>query len=406
MSDSGQPVWRRNLLVLWFATFIAGTGFSEVIPFLSLYVSELGKFSHGSLSMISGLVYAATFVVVAVTAPMWGRFADRHGRKRLLLQTTIGSAIAITLMGLVTNAWELVALRAAQGFFAGVIPNATALVAAETPKKKEGYALGIITTGYVGGNLLGPILGGFLAGLFSIRVTFFITGGLLFLSFLLSLFMVKETFKPDPKKIKNQPSLFDIHFLREFPNPKLTAWLLVSTIIVQAGLYSIYPVISLFVKELMNNHGPITVVAGIISSLPGIAMLIASPFWGRLGDRIGSNKILIYGFVFSIIFYFPQGFFTSVIVLGILRFLVGISNAAIYPIIQTLLAKKTPAGSTGMVFSLNQAAQAIGAVVGSMMGGFISNIFDYSGVFVFTALLLLVNLILLEWRVPEIRKNH
>ncbi len=91
--------------------------------------------------------------------------------------------------------------------------------------------------------------------------------------------------------------------------------------------------------------------------------------------------------------------------LGVLRFLVGISNAAIYPVIQTILAKITPSKSTGMVFSLNQAAQAIGAVIGSMMGGYISNIFDYSGVFIFTAILLLINLLLLEWRVPEIRKK-
>ncbi|MCK8624926.1 MFS transporter [Apilactobacillus xinyiensis] len=397
--------WEKNLWVLWFGTFIAGMGFSEVIPFLSLYVSSLGHFGRGELSILSGTVYAATFVVVAVTAPMWGRFADRHGRKRLLLQTTIGSAISLGLMGLVTNVWQLIALRALQGFFAGVIPNATALVAAETPKEKEGYALGIITTGYVGGNLIGPILGGFLASLFSIRITFFITAALLFVSFILSLTMVHESFTPNLEKLKNQPSMFDFHFLREFPNPKIVGWLLFSTIIVQAGLYSIYPIISLFVKELMHGHGSITVVAGIISSLPGIAMFISSPLWGRLGDRLGANKILIYGFIFSIVFYFPQGIITSVIMLGVLRFLVGISNAAIYPVIQTILAKITPSESTGMVFSLNQAAQAVGAVIGSMMGGYISNIFDYSGVFVFTALLLFINLVLLEWRVPEIRKK-
>ncbi len=92
--------------------------------------------------------------------------------------------------------------------------------------------------------------------------------------------------------------MFDFHFLREFPNPKIVGWLLFSTIIVQAGLYSIYPIISLFVKELMHGHGSITVIAGIISSLPGIAMFISSPLWGRLGDRLGANKILIYGFIF------------------------------------------------------------------------------------------------------------
>ncbi|MHA8262133.1 MFS transporter [Lactobacillaceae bacterium Melli_B3] len=132
-------------------------------------------------------------------APIWGRF-DCHGRKRMVLQTALGSAITLGLMGLVTSVWQLVLLRVLQGFFAGVIPNSTALVATETPKEHAGYAMGIITTGYVGGNLIGPILGGVLARIFNIRITFFITAGFLLLSFFITWFLVKETFKPDPER--------------------------------------------------------------------------------------------------------------------------------------------------------------------------------------------------------------
>ncbi|MBW1605122.1 MFS transporter [Lactobacillus sp. Sy-1] len=395
--------WRKNLWVLWFGTFIDGMGFSEVIPFLSLYVSDLGNYSKGELSMLSGLVYAASFIVVMVTAPIWGRFADRHGRKRMVLQTALGSAITLGLMGLVTSVWQLVLLRILQGFFAGVIPNSTALVATETPKEHAGYAMGIITTGYVGGNLIGPILGGVLARIFNIRITFFITAGFLLISFFITWFMVKETFKPDPKRAKTP--LFDLHLLKGFPKPHFVIWMLLATVIVQAGLFSIYPIISLLVKQLMHNQGPVTIVAGLIASLPGISMFITSSIWGRLGDTHGTNRVLILGIIFSGLLYFPQAFTTSIIILGVLRFLVGAANAAVYPTIQTMLAKETPSSLTGMVFSLNQAAQAMGAVVGSMIGGLISNIFDYGGVFIFNAAMLLIVLILIMWRVPELRWN-
>ncbi|UQS87389.1 MFS transporter [Nicoliella spurrieriana] len=395
--------WKRNLWVLWFGTFIDGMGFSEVIPFLSLYVGYLGHYSKGELSMLSGLVYSASYVVVMLTAPIWGRFADRHGRKRMVLQTALGSAITLGLMGLVTNVWQLVLLRVLQGFFAGVIPNSTALVATETPKEHAGYAMGIITTGYVGGNLIGPILGGILARIFTIRITFLITAGFLLVSFLITWFFVKETFKPDPERAKTP--LFDIHLLRGFPKPRFVIWMLSATVIIQAGLFSIYPIISLLVKQLMHDRGPVTIVAGLIASLPGISMFLTSSIWGRIGDTHGTQRVLILGIVFSGILYFPQAFTTSVVTLGILRFLVGAANAAVYPTIQTMLAKETPSNMTGMVFSLNQAAQALGAVIGSMIGGVISNLFDYSGVFIFNTLMLLFVLVLILWRVPELRWN-
>ena len=395
--------WKRNLWILWIATTIDGVAFSEVIPFLSLYVGQLGNYSKGELSILSGMVYAASFFVVFFTAPIWGRFADKHGRKRMVLQTSLGSAITLALMAFVSNAWELLALRTIQGFFAGVIPNATALVATETPKKHAGYAMGIITTGYVGGMLVGPIVGGILAHILNIRISFIITGLLLFGSFLLSAALVKENFHPS-KKTEQEP-LFDLHFLRGFPNPKVVAWLMISTVMVQIGLFSIYPIISLFVKQLMHDHGPVTVVAGIIASLPGIAMFMTSSTLGKISDHYGANRVLILGYLFTVIFYVPQTFITSLVILGIFRFLVGISNAAVYPIIQTMLTKVSPSNSTGLAFSMNQSAQALGAVLGSMMGSEVASYFGYSSAFMLSAILQGVNLILILKFVPELRWN-
>ena len=125
--------WQRNLAVLWLGTFIAGMGFSEIMPFLSLYVDDLGSFTKGQLTIYSGMTYAVTFLVIALVSPLWGKLADRKGRKLMLLRSSMGMAIVIGLMGFVTNIWQLIGLRFLQGFFAGYIPNASALIAAETP---------------------------------------------------------------------------------------------------------------------------------------------------------------------------------------------------------------------------------------------------------------------------------
>lgn len=394
--------WRKNLWILLFGTFLTGIAFSEIIPFQPLYISELGTFSKSELSLWSGIVYASSFVVVIFTSAMWGRFADRHGRKRMVLQTSFGSAVTLFLMAFCTNVWELLILKCLQGFFDGVIPNSIALVATSTPRNKTGYALSWLSTGYTSGFLVGPIFGGFLVKILSIRVSFMVTGLLLFSFFLLTYFFVEEHFKPDLSNAKEKKESF-IKILKNFPNTHFIVWMLVISIALQIMNNSINPLITLYVKELMGNTENVSVVSGIVAAMPGIGMVIVSPWFGKLGDRYGTGKILTIGFILAILFIFPQGFSPSVLFFGIFRFLTGISNAAIFPSVQTLLAKGTPSEFTGMAFSLNQGAQAIGICVGSLMGSIISSIFDYNIVFYLSAMVVLITFILIKWKVAELK---
>ncbi|MBS0935563.1 MFS transporter [Lactiplantibacillus plantarum] len=394
--------WHRNLIVLWFCTFVAGMAFSEIMPFLSLFVSQLGDFTKAQITFYSGLAFAADYAISAISAPLWGIIADKKGRKIMLLRASLGMAVAMGLMGFVTNVWQLVALRALQGVFAGFISNAQALVASQTPRKYSGRALSTLITGAVSGQLFGPVIGGLLAQLFSIRNTFFITAGLLMVAFLLSLFFVQEHFKPvahhrEPGDSRNP--------LAAFQNPRLIIVMLCSTAIVQFGNASIAPIISLYVRELMHYRGPITVVAGIIAALPGISNIFLAPRLGRYGDQHGSGKVLLFGYIFAVIMYFPQGIVTSVVALGILRFAIGISDGALYPEIQTVLTKNTPVHLTSTIFSYNQSFQAIGNMFGALLGGLVAGWFNYNAVFIMTALLLLINLGLILWLVPDIWKN-
>nr|WP_225418456.1 MFS transporter [Lacticaseibacillus daqingensis] len=399
--DTG--LWRRNLYVLWGCTFVAGVAFSELMPFMSLYVSQLGHFTKAEVSFYSGLVYAATFLVTAIVSPMWGALADRKGRKIMLIRASFGMGAAMFLMGLATNIWQLIALRALQGLFSGFISNAQALIASQTPRKEAGKALGTLVTGSTSGMLMGPILGGALASVFSIRMTFFITAGLMFIAGILSATMVTEHFVPLPKRPSAGKGLLR-GLLSQFPDPKLIILLLLSTLFVQLGNTSIAPIISLYVKELMGGAGRIAFVAGIIAALPGLANIIAAPRLGAYGDRHGSGKILIAGYLFAVLVYLPQGFVTSVWALGALRLLVGVSDGALFPTIQTLLTKYSPVSATSAIFSWNQSFQALGNMLGSLLGGTLAGLFDYNVVFFATASMLLVNFLMLWFLAPKLRQ--
>ncbi|MEO1772563.1 multidrug resistance protein [Enterococcus sp. AZ071] len=393
-----RPTWQKNLIVLWFGTFMAGIGFSLVMPFMSLYIDTLGHYTSQELNLWSGVTFSSTFLVTAIVSPLWGRLADQKGRKLMLLRASLGMAVVIGLMGLVTNVYQLIGLRLLQGIFSGYISNATALVATGTPREKSGQVLGTLATGSVTGTLLGPLVGGTTASIFGYRYTFFITSGILFLVFLLSMFLVHEEFTPVEKK----DMIPARQMIRELKYPHLILGMFLTTMIIQASNNSISPIISLYIRQLMHNHGNVTFVSGVIASIPGIATLIAAPRLGRLGDRIGSEKILGIGLLFAIVVYLPMAIVQNVWQLAFLRFLVGISDACLLPAVQTLITKYSPQNAAGRIFSYNQSFQAAGNVVGPMIGSSVSSIFGYRGVFLSTSLLVLINYLSVHRNTKEI----
>ena len=387
-----RQTWQKNLIVLWFGTFMAGIGFSLVMPFMSLYIDSLGNYSNQQLNFWSGITFSSTFLITAIVSPLWGRLADQKGRKLMLLRASLGMAIVISLMGLVTNVYQLIGLRLLQGVFSGYISNATALVATGTPREKSGQVLGTLATGAVTGNLLGPLVGGVIASIVGYR------GSILFLVFLLSLLFVHEEFTPVEKK----DMLPAKEIFQNLKYPHVVIGMFVTTLIIQASNNSISPIISLYIRQLMHNHGNVTLISGIIASIPGIATLIAAPRFGRLGDRIGSEKILGIGLIFAMLVFLPMSIVTNVWQLAALRFLVGISDACLLPAVQTLITKYSPQNAAGRIFSYNQSFQAAGNVVGPMIGSSVSSIFGYRGVFISTSALVLVNYLLVHRNTKEI----
>lgn len=392
------PQWQQNLRILWFGCFMVGIGFSLITPFMSLYIDSLDKYTTTQLNLWSGVTFSSTFLVTAIVSPMWGRLADQKGRKLMLMRASLGMAIVIAMMGLVTNVYQLVGLRFLQGVFSGYISNSNALIATQTPRDHSGQALGTLTTGSVTGTLLGPLLGGIVATAFGYRVTFFITGSVLFLVFILTVFGVHEKFTPIARGAQQSMG----QLFKELKHPEVIIGMFVTTLIIQASNNSINPILSLYVRQLFGNSHALNLVSGVIASIPGIATLIAAPRFGALGDRIGTQKILFFGLLLGLLVYLPQAFVQNVWQLGILRFFVGIVDAALLPQVQTLLAKNSPQEATGRIFSYNQSFQATGNVIGPMLGSVVSGGFGYGGVFISSTLLVLINLIWVRFSTREI----
>ncbi|WP_072123986.1 multidrug efflux MFS transporter [Pantoea sp. CFSAN033090] len=385
--------WKINLISVWFGCFFTGLAISQIIPFLPLYLEQLGVTGGESLSLWSGLTFSITFVVSAAVAPLWGSLADRKGRKLMLLRAAFGMGVVILLQAFVTEAWQLLLLRALMGLTSGYIPNAMALVAAQVPRERSGWALSCVSTGQIGGVILGPILGGLLADWVGLRTVFIVTAALLMVSFLVTLFLIKETgYTPVSKKEK----LSGREVFRSLDNPKLMLCLFFTTMVIQMCNGSVNPILTLFVRELAPTAENIAFLSGVIAALPGVSALLAAPRLGRLGDRIGTQRILLATMVISLLLFIAMSFVTSTTQLGVLRFLLGFADGAMMPAVQTLLVRHSRDNITGRIFGYNQSFMYLGNVAGPLLGAAVSAVAGFRWVFFATAVVVLINVLFLK----------
>ena len=111
--------WRRNLFAVTAASFIGFTGFTLVMPFLPLFIRQLGVTDVGEIALWTGAILGVTPALTALMSPFWGRLADRYGRRIMVARSLVACAVSMGLMAFVTRPWHVFALRAVLGFFTG-----------------------------------------------------------------------------------------------------------------------------------------------------------------------------------------------------------------------------------------------------------------------------------------------
>lgn len=369
---------------------MAGMAFSEAMPFLALYIMQISHFNQAQVSFYAGISYAASYLVVILVSPIWGKIADQHGRKPMLLRTAAGMGIVIILLSCVTNIWQIIILRLCQGLFDGYTPSVIALIAAETPLEERSVVISKLSTGYIIGGLMGPLIGGVLATIFSIRMTFFITGIILLCVAFISFYGIQENFQ----KINTSPTE------KLASSKKESVWtvpiliLLSATMLIQFVESAIIPYVSLMINDLLFSEHYLTIMTGIVSALPGVATAVFATFVGKMSSHFGTLKILKLCELAAIIIYALLGMTTSLMFFAGLRFLIGIANAGMTPMIQVLLSKASNRLST--VFSMSLSAQSLGSLAGSILGAYLSQFMPLNNLFYIASGALMISYVLLK----------
>ncbi|MBP2630370.1 MAG: tetA 1 [Firmicutes bacterium] len=389
-----MPIWKRNLIVCWFGMFATGIGMSQIAPVLPLYIDHLGIHDMALIEQFSGIAFGITFIVSAVFSPIWGRAADRFGRKPMLLRASLGMAVVICSMGFVQNVYQLIGLRMLQGVITGYGTACITLIATQTDKKHAGWALGTLSTAPIAGSLLGPMIGGYIAENFGLQNVFFITGTLMLIAFITTILFVEESFTRQDKKVLSAKQTWN-----SIPDKSLTIIMFVTSFVLALALYSVEPIITVYITELSNNTSHVALLAGIAFSASGLANIIAAPGLGKLSDRIGPQKVMLVALVAAGLIFMPQAFVKNPWQFTVLRFLLGLTMAGLVPSVNVLVKKITPDSLTGRVFGFNMSAQYLGVFGGSILGGQVAAWFGIRYVFIITSALLLLNAVWVYFKV-------
>ena len=372
--------WKDNLRIAWFGCFLTGASISLVVPFMPIFVEQLG-IEGDQVAFYSGLAISVSAISAAVVSPIWGILADKYGRKPMMIRA--GLAMTITMGGLafVPNVFWLLFLRFLNGVFTGFVPNATALIASQVPKDRSGYALGTLSTGVVAGTLTGPFVGGFIAEIFGIRNVFLLVGGFLFLAAILTILFIKENFQPLPK----EKALPTKELFTSVKYPFLLINLFLTSFVIQFAAQSIGPILALYVRDLGQKEN-LLFVSGLIVSSMGFSSMMSAGVMGKLGDKVGNHRLLVLAQGYSVCIYLLCANATSPFQLGIYRFLFGLGTGALIPGVNALLSKMTPKVGFSRVFAFNQVFFYLGGVIGPLAGSAVAGQFGYHSVFYATAL--------------------
>ncbi|MGI8748281.1 MAG: MFS transporter [Deinococcus sp.] len=378
--------WQGTLLVMVASQLLTQTAFTLGLPFLPLYIQGLGVRDPQQAALWAGASATVSGLAMAVMAPVWGRLADRFGRKAMVLRATFAGVVVVGAMALVSSPAPLLALRFVQGLLTGTVSASNTLVADAVPERQLGSSMGLMQTAIFAGAAGGPLVGGLIADALGYRVPFVATAALLLLSGLLVLFGAHErggTAGGARAERSTRP-----------PRRRTRAlWAVLSPVIVvnlldQLAGSVVGPVLPLVIVHLSGpQQGNVATLTGSILGSVAVSASIGALAAGRLSDRWSPRRVLAACAGGAALFALLQGLAPSVLALGVLRALMGLFIGGTIPAANAILGALVPPQDRGAAFGLTASAAAFGFAGGPLLGALLLHL-DFRAPFFLTALLL------------------
>ena len=358
---------RRNVLAAAAANGIGFAGFTLVMPFLPLYIRELGVTDVADIALWTGLTLGATPAVAAISAPFWGRVGDRYGSKVLVIRSLAAFVVTKAAMGLVTSAWQLFALRALLGVFAGYGALTTSMAAESVPRERMAAAIGTVQVAQRLGPAVGPIIGGILAPLVGLRRTFFVAAAF----YLVAVAIIAVVYR-EPRSRQTRAAQRGLREIFRELSATPGFWMVFVVILaLQLVDRSFGPILPLYVERLVPV-AQVPLVAGVLFSIAAVAAAVGHHVAAPLLERWSPRNLIAWSAVataagLALLVQVPsiQAFGVALAVAGAA---IGVGMTAAFTSGGALM----PADAHATGFGVMMTASLIGLAVSPVVAGLIS----------------------------------
>jgi len=368
VTSSPVPVWRRNLFAVTAASFMGYTGFTLAMPFLPLFIRQLGVSDVGEIALWTGLCLGITPALTALRSPVWGRLADRYGRKIMVERSLVSFVVFMAAMAYVTRAWHVLALRAAQGLFAGYGSISIAMAAESAPRERMPQAIGLVQTAQRLGPGLGPVIGGVLAAVVGLRGAFLATAVFYAVSLALVFFLYDERLAHATPTEPHETGRVTFRSVLAFEN-----FILLMAVIFGVQFFdrSFGPVLPIYVEQVGTPHGRVPLVAGALFSIMAGAGALGHHFCGRLLTRFSTRTVIAGGAGVAAVGSALLGATGHLPIMIVASALVGVGVGAAMTAAYTAAGSVIPPGAHGTGFGVLTSASLTGMAVSPIVAGFL-----------------------------------
>ncbi|KWT04003.1 MFS transporter [Pseudomonas syringae] len=302
----------------------------------------------------------------------------------MLIRASLGMAVAMSLIGLAQTVWQLLLLRLLASLLGGYASGTTILVATQTPKARSGWALGVLSSGIMAGSLAGPLMGGVLPPLIGIRNTFFLAGGVIFITFLATLLLLREMPRKAPSRATDS-ALPAVVKLSGEQRRMITCMFVVASLVMFSTM-SVEPIITVYLRQLKTDN--VTMMADVVMSATALGSILAASRLGRLADRIGYLPVLTSCLAITALTLIPQAWVSNVWQLAALRFFMGLALGGLLPCVAAIIRHTVPNEVAGRMLGYSTSSQYLGQVLGPLAGGLLGGYLGIGSVFLGTAMVL------------------
>lgn len=358
----------RRLFTILMIVFVQMVGASMVNPILPLYAQSEFNLEPQAITLLLTAFFAAQFIA----GPFIGRLSDQHGRIPILIISQVGTVIAFLMIGFAQSVEILFIARVLDGITGGNLIVAQAYMTDIMPEEKRTQALGYIFAAFGLGFIVGPALGGALAGAFGPQIPFLLAAVAALLTVILTYFTLEETITPEIQSRNRDSKRASLNPVEMITNVPLVSVLVVS-FIAQFGFGMLIGVFALYSEAVLfvgYSESTINLAVGLLLTVFGIAQVITQmAILPRVLKRYNDPMIVIIGLILRSVSMALYAIALGPILAGIGSIFFALGSGLMMPPLQSLTTKTVAPELRGGILGIYQSVISLAVIIATAISG-------------------------------------